>query len=256
MGEGADLLLRPATVADAGVVADLFLAAREASYPAMPRPVHDPESVRAWVRGWYDDPAHVEPLHEAWVAERDGEVVGYLMLERSWLHSLYVRPGLTGRGIGGALLDLAKALRPEGLGLYVFESNEGARRFYAARGFTEVARHDGRDNEEQAPDVEMCWGPEPTLRVLRARIDDVDARLADLLELRAELSARVQQVKPVAGRAGRDPDREAEIVARMAARAPRLGADRLRRIMHAVIGESLDAAEPRDDRPGQGTAGE
>jgi chorismate mutase len=43
--------------------------------------------------------------------------------------------------------------------------------------------------------------------------------------------------------AGRDPDREAEIAARMARRAPRLGRERIRRIMHAVITESLDAAE-------------
>ncbi len=35
--------------------------------------------------------------------------------------------------------------------------------------------------------------------------------------------------------------REAQIAAAMALRAPALGEDRLRRIMHAVITESLDA---------------
>jgi GNAT superfamily N-acetyltransferase len=152
--------MRPATVEDAGTLADLFLRAREAAYPAMPRPVHPPASVRAWVRRWYDAPAGATPEQEAWVAEEDGAVVGFLMLERDWVHSLYVEPGLTGRGVGAALLDLAKGLRPGGLGLWVFESNEGARRFYARHGFVELRRTDGRDNEERAPDVEMGWRPE------------------------------------------------------------------------------------------------
>jgi len=243
LDQGTDLLLRPATAEDADAVADLFLAAREAAYPAMPRPVHDAASVRAWVRGWYDGPPDVVPRQESWVAERDGEVVAYLMLEHSWLHSLYVRPGLTGQGIGAALLDLAKGLRPEGLGLYVFESNEGARRFYAERGFAEVRHTDGGDNEEGAPDVEMRWQPEPTLAELRARIDELDDALAGLLARRAELTALTQRVKAVSGPAGRDPDREREIAERMAAIAPGLGAARLARIMHAVITESLDAAE-------------
>ncbi|MET9020219.1 chorismate mutase [Actinopolymorpha sp. NPDC004070] len=77
----------------------------------------------------------------------------------------------------------------------------------------------------------------------RAAIDEVDAALAALLEYRAGLTAQVQHLKPVGGRAGRDPDRETEIVAGMARRAPRLGAKRLRRIMTAVIEESLDLAE-------------
>ena len=45
------------------------------------------------------------------------------------------------------------------------------------------------------------------------------------------------------GHAGRDAEREDEIVRRMALLAPALGEERLRRIMHAVISESLDAAD-------------
>jgi chorismate mutase len=82
-----------------------------------------------------------------------------------------------------------------------------------------------------------------SLAECRQLIDEVDALLAVLLEYRATISARVQQLKPVGGRAGRDPRREAEIVDRMARWAPRLGPRRLRRIMTAVIEESLDLAE-------------
>jgi len=79
----------------------------------------------------------------------------------------------------------------------------------------------------------------------RAAIDEVDLALAALLEYRAALSAQVQRLKPVGGHAGRDRTREAEIVARMSRRAPRLGAARLQRIMSAVIEAGLDAAEQR-----------
>lgn len=235
--EHGDLELRPAEEADADTLAGLFLAAREAAYPAMPRPVHPVESVHRWFRDL------VRSWRETWVAEREGAVAGYLVLEHAWLDSLYVRPGATGQGIGTALLELAKALRPEGFGLWVFESNEPARRFYRRHGMVELRRTDGRENEEQAPDVEMAWlGVEP-LAALRARIDAVDDELAEVLDRRARLTALVQQHKTVAGHAGRDAAREAEIAERMASRAPRLGTERVRRIMHVVITQSLDAAD-------------
>ena len=50
----------------------------------------------------------------------------------------------------------------------------------------------------------------------------------------------MQPHKPIAER---DPDRERAIAEAMALRAPALGADRLHRIVHAIITESLDAAE-------------
>jgi chorismate mutase len=78
---------------------------------------------------------------------------------------------------------------------------------------------------------------------MRRRVDAVDDRLAGLLAERARLTARIQRVKDVPGHAGRDRVREAEIVERMARLAPELGAQRLARIMDAVITQSLDAAE-------------
>ena len=63
---------------------------------------------------------------------------------------------MTGRGIGSALLDHAKARRPDGLDLWAFQSNTGARRFYERHGFVAVAETDG-DNEEGAPDVRYRW---------------------------------------------------------------------------------------------------
>lgn len=82
-----------------------------------------------------------------------------------------------------------------------------------------------------------------TLDGARQGIDQVDACLADLLERRAELARVVQHLKPVGGFAGRDPERERELVAAMAYRAPRLGLARVRRIMEVVIEAGLDLAE-------------
>ncbi|MFC4907935.1 chorismate mutase [Actinomadura gamaensis] len=77
----------------------------------------------------------------------------------------------------------------------------------------------------------------------RTAIDAIDAALADLLARRAEVAAVVQRLKPVGGFAGRNPEREREIVAAMAERAPALGPRRLARIMNAVIEAGLEVAE-------------
>ena len=236
-----DLTVRPAGPDDADALASLFLAAREAAYPAIPRPVHPPDDVRRWWR------ARVEAGSgegvDVWLAERDDAPVALLLLEDDWLHSLYVDPRATGQGIGATLLDLAKSLRPEGLGLWVFETNEAAQRFYRRHGFGVVRRTDGSGNEERQPDVEMAWPDPASIPGIRRRIDAVDDALARLLAERARLTAAVQRLKQVPGHAGRDPERENQIVARMSRLAPGLGEDRIRRIMHQVISESLDAAE-------------
>jgi chorismate mutase len=78
---------------------------------------------------------------------------------------------------------------------------------------------------------------------IRAAIDRVDAELAVLLERRTELSGAVQRMKPVGGFAGRDPERERQVVEAMTHRAPRLGTHRLARIMNAVIEAGLEVAE-------------
>jgi chorismate mutase len=88
-----------------------------------------------------------------------------------------------------------------------------------------------------------------TITDARAAIDRIDAALATLLERRADLAATVQRLKPVGGFAGRDSGRERQIVEAMAGRAPRLGADRLGRIMSAVIEAGLEASEEHDLSP-------
>ena len=116
-------------------MAEVWLRSRHASVPANPAPVHRDDEVRAWFA------EVVLPTRETWVAEVDGSVVALLVLEDGWVDQLHVDPALTGEGLGSQLIEVAKAQRPDGLDLWTFVANHGARRFYARHGF--VALPDG-----------------------------------------------------------------------------------------------------------------
>jgi len=227
-----EVLLRPAHEGDAAAIADIHLASRREA--AMPPRVHTDEEVGSWIAG------RLEGDDEVWLAEVGGVPAGYARMTETWLDDLYVAPPFGGQGVGSALLDLVKARRPQGLCLWVFESNQPARRFYAARGFVELERTDGSGNEERSPDIKLAWPGADPLVFFRRLIDEVDAELGDLLARRAALTAAVQ---PLKDDPERDPTREHAIAETMARRAPALGPDRLKRIVHTIITESLDAAK-------------
>ena len=239
----ADVILRRAEPRDAAVITEIHLRARAAA--PMPPSVHPAEDIVQWVGSRITG-------SEVWVAERDGAVVGYADLDADrpgpgWLHSIYVLPEHAREGIGTLLLDLAKARRPAGFSLWVFTSNEPARAFYRRHGLVELEHTDGATNEERRPDLRMAWPGERPLEHFRAQVDAVDAELALLLAHRFALTRAIQAHKPVSGHAGRDPEREDEIVRGMAARAPGVPEDIWRSVVDAVIRAGLDAAERGDD---------
>jgi chorismate mutase/ribosomal protein S18 acetylase RimI-like enzyme len=231
-----DFLVRPGTVEDLSGVYDVYAAAVADDVVPEPRPE---AQVRAWIDGVLDDDKSL------WVAERDGELLGFVVVRRAWLFLLFVHPGRPARGVGAALMELVKALQPHGFGLRVHVANERARSFYRRHGFIELETTDGSSYPDQSPDVKMAWLGDDPLVYLRGRIDEVDDELAVLLARRAALTGAVQDNKEVGGHAGRDPEREAEIVDRMSAQVPGLGRDQLARVMHTVIAESLAAWERR-----------
>ena len=147
--------LRQASESDAPAAAELWLRARKAAIGAIPAPVHDDDDVRAWFA------SYVVPETELWLAEEDdGTLAGLLVLDGPWVEQLYVEPGMTGRGIGSELLEIAKRERPGGLRLWTFASNHRAQRFYERHGFAEERRTAG-DNEERAPDILYVWPDNP-----------------------------------------------------------------------------------------------
>jgi GNAT superfamily N-acetyltransferase len=94
---------------------------------------------------------------------QDGEAYlldrGFAILAGDWLTHLYVHPEEIGTGVGHALFDHVKTVRPDGFQLWVFQQNERARRFYEAHGAVPVEFTDGAGNEEKTPDVRYEWKP-------------------------------------------------------------------------------------------------
>jgi ribosomal protein S18 acetylase RimI-like enzyme len=135
---------------------ELFLAARRQTMPYLPELYSDAQ-VHSWISGIVLRHCTVT------VAECDGRVVGFSAVQGEWLEHLYVSPNHQGAGIGTELLAAAKAERPQGLRLHVFQKNLGARRFYERHGFGVVVLRDGQDNEEHEPDAEYAW-PAPAAR--------------------------------------------------------------------------------------------
>jgi GNAT superfamily N-acetyltransferase len=161
----SDLLVRPLADGEAGQALDVHLSARyaAAAQGTMPAPVHSSSDASRWFG------TEVVGHREIWVAERvggpPGELVGLLVLDVAFLDQLYVRPGAQGQGIGTVLLDLAKALRPGGFDLWVFEVNRPAIALYERSGLVLVEQTTGANNDERAPDRRYRWtapaGPAP-----------------------------------------------------------------------------------------------
>jgi len=144
--------LRPAREHEIEPLTQLFIRARnEMDYlPEVPDEAAEPIA------------AHIREHDEVWVAEEDGRLLGFLGIEHSTnlgapvLEKLYVEPAEQNRGVGSALLDKAKELRPHELYLWVFQKNP-ASRLYERHGFELVKLTDGSDNMEREPDALYRW---------------------------------------------------------------------------------------------------
>lgn len=243
-----ELVLRRAESADLSVIAGLYWRARQAAKPAMPPLIRTEEEVVAHVASWDLRAGSVPAVErEVWVACPGGEAApaGYAVLDQDWLDGLYVDPELGRRGVGTVLLDLVKAIRPQGFGLWVFATNRPARDFYAVRGLVELETTDGSESDSGVAEVRMVWPGTNPMRFLREQIDVVDDQLAGLLARRFALTAAVQDHKASGGHVGRDDARERQIVERMARLAPGVDPEAIGRIVHALISEGLACWETR-----------
>lgn len=111
--------------------------------------LHTPAQDRAFFRN------RVFTQCEVWGAiER--EPVGFVAFRDGWIDQFYVLPRWQGRGLGQALLQVAKA-NSTALQLWTFQRNSPARRFYEKRGFAPIKETDGSRNEEREPDVLYRW---------------------------------------------------------------------------------------------------
>lgn len=154
----SSIRIRPATVADADRVGEIYLASRRHFLPYAPL-AHSDDEVRGWIA------AHLLPSGDLFVAVVGDEVVGMMALSddgaNRWIEQLYLDPDATNQGIGTALLQAALHQLLPPVRLYTFQANAGARRFYERFGFHAIAFGDGTDNEEGCPDVLYEWRGAP-----------------------------------------------------------------------------------------------
>ena len=143
--------IRPVEPCDTEAVGDVFLAAL-AGMTYLPD-LYTEEETRTFIREL------LLPNNEVWVAEEDGRVIGFVGLGDDCVRHLWVQPEAQNRGVGTALLTVAKERRSDGLQLWVFQRNVGARRFYERHGFTLAQLTDGGRNEEREPDALYVWKP-------------------------------------------------------------------------------------------------
>ena len=93
---------------------------------------------------------------ELWGSFDAEHLVGIIACREGWIDQLYVLPSSQGRGIGTALLQIARE-RWQALSLWTFQRNTNARRFYEMHEFVVVEETDGSGNEEKEPDVLYTW---------------------------------------------------------------------------------------------------
>lgn len=142
-----DVTVTSARPLDAGAIGAILSATND-QMPWLPRVHSSAEEIKyagdmidaGWVR----------------VARLGGRVVGFIARDGTQIHALYVLPDEQHSGIGTALLQDAKNTCEE-LRLWSYQENLGATRFYAARGFAELERTDGSENDAGLPDIHFEW---------------------------------------------------------------------------------------------------
>jgi GNAT superfamily N-acetyltransferase len=150
----AAAVFRAATLSDANVISEVYLASRKRFLPYAPL-AHTDEQVRAWIAN------QLIPHSDVSVALVNGEIVGMMAVSQNdvanWINQLYILPRAVGQGIGTRFIEQAKTKSGSPIRLYTFKANEGARRFYERHGFKAIAFGDGSGNEEKCPDVLYEW---------------------------------------------------------------------------------------------------
>ncbi len=145
--------IRRASSADANMLAEVGVATFVETFGHL----YPPEDLHAFLDESHSPAAYAAALsatspYALWVAECDGECVGYaqagpcslphdeVQAEDGEIKRLYLRNSAQGSGTGSALMEVAMAwlLRngPRTLWLSVWSENLGAQRFYARYGFS------------------------------------------------------------------------------------------------------------------------
>jgi GNAT superfamily N-acetyltransferase len=146
---GGSLLVRPARADDAAALRAILYDTYESTWlpqltPAAVRMFRDEDRPGAYV---------AERGLKFQVAERDGEVAGFVDWDGDFVNALHVRSDHARRGLGARLMDLAEAeIARAGFAAARLETdtfNTRSQAFYAARGYVEADHY---------PDTEWASG--------------------------------------------------------------------------------------------------
>ena len=146
----ARFTLRPYNEADEAAAIELWRRTWQVAYPSLDFNVR----VDWWRERWRKE---LLPVAKVTVAERDGEIVGFVTIEpeTGYLDQIVVAPEAWADGIGARLLDEAKRMAPRGIDLHVNTDNDRAIRFYEKHGFAISGR--GQNARSGAPVHKMSW---------------------------------------------------------------------------------------------------
>jgi putative acetyltransferase len=122
--------LRPYTPADEDAAIELWRSTWQLHYPH----IDFAARIDWWRARWKSE---IMPRATIAVAERDGNVVGFVTVEPAsgYLDQMVVAPDAWGSGIAEALMAEARRIAPRGIDLHVNQDNVRAVRFYAKHGF-------------------------------------------------------------------------------------------------------------------------
>ena len=146
---GLGLSIRKLDLADMDAAARVHRAAFDHALPWLTG-LHTPEEDRWFYR------ERMFANCALWGVFDDGAMTGVIAFRDDWIEQLYVLPTAQGRGVGSALLDIAKQ-GSDRLQLWTFQRNTPARRFSEERGFELAEQTDGSRNEEKEPDARYVW---------------------------------------------------------------------------------------------------
>lgn len=141
--------IRRAERKDIPAVIRVFRASRRHSLPYLPE-IHSAEEDLDYFEN------RVFASQEVFLAEEEGNTIGFIAFDKDWLHHLYLLPEAQGKNIGAFLLRVAQK-NSRRLQLWVFRRNRRAIQFYERHGFRFQEETDGAGNEEKEPDARYEW---------------------------------------------------------------------------------------------------
>ncbi|AUH32492.1 GNAT family N-acetyltransferase [Paracoccus tegillarcae] len=133
----------------------------------------DAEACSQIIQDWGDETPWMVPLDNlapmkefwsfifeeeiGWVAHRNGQILGFCARTEDNITGLYVAKKARGKGLGKALLDLAKEDQ-QWITVWAYEKNEDARRFYRREGLIEIGREmEVFEDGSSLMDIEHRW---------------------------------------------------------------------------------------------------